>query len=1054
MGGWKTTAARRWGRFFPRLGLALVVVLAFAVLARAADAQAAGDSVSLLGGPEAFERLMGPLDTDPDRFVASLNRSLLETLEPGHDWQRHDGRRAVVELLVDLELLRRRFGDRFEVGLGTKPQRRRFAELGDTLGYRVRAENLTAELTPMEDASAARRRRLALALGWDLSEVARELGGGAKTLELPLAAVRLPLTASEWRQVTGEEMPAEDVLLALVKDQRLSLALEARRRVTAETWSVLSGELERSLYQNAQAFLRYAPALEVRDGHLVLPGGDEARPAWSSLVRSDADEGAVFLGDLLTKRGARPAFLLHSLSFLPPSTVAFYLGAESDSSLARRLLARLDEASAVGFDVLRGGDEGFGAFVRSVPLTANGKGFALPGGLGVWYAALRADDPPADHASLTAQAIRAGASPLEGGDFLLRTLSEENDVRGVKVPALRRLVRTAAFFGGRADLLTPENVLLLARTSDTSPMALRPLEVFRFTRPEPIRDYLLAVAALERRGKSADQELLLTIFQGGAEYLRVMALAGLAGGGVLEDGLLSWSRLHLQDREARGFAAAQQDWLLQLQARLPAVDQGPGRGPLERRFVASLAGARAAVSFRWQGLDYRGERSLALMRAMAAHLERQGIPSIDALAELHAAFDSLARESGRANAGGVRAAVDRALVLVGDLPEPAIVADSSNQALWRRVLPAGREELVRRLERMRKANRPDRLRELESEVGELVALLEPELRLVFLAPAYLHAMGDQDNVLYRTPDLVRKHLLYRTLDSESPADHAWRAAEVASFEGVDLGVHVLGHVRDGAAALAESSSTAQSDAMLVRDRVWFGDFSDTRWSDLDPTVTRAIEFLMRSGGGILDQAAAAWSRRGPFWLFVVRRIPAARLEAEYAARGPVSRCSPSERLALGLAALEGDGFGDRVPLDQATIAEWNQVRGALGAGWKDRLDAAGASTPALNGRARRFVGTWPPYELLEHEKLLQGLVERQLLDVRLRLVEFLGKRQLPGEVGRDLALPLQRRAGDLRLLSHRDWEGHIAWINQLSDGDLDEMLRGLLEAGLYTVADG
>ena len=63
---------------------------------------------------------------------------------------------------------------------------------------------------------------------------------------------------------------------------------------------------------------------------------------------------------------------------------------------------------------------------------------------------------------------------------------------------------------------------------------------------------------------------------------------------------------------------------------------------------------------------------------------------------------------------------------------------------------------------------------------------------------------------------------------------------------------------------------------------------------------------------------------------------------------------------------------------------------------------AGAPTPRIDGRADRWVGRWPAYEAVESEGVVEALIERELIDLRLALIHYLGEHGLPGEIGADV----------------------------------------------------
>jgi hypothetical protein len=141
-------------------------------------------------------------------------------------------------------------------------------------------------------------------------------------------------------------------------------------------------------------------------------------------------------------------------------------------------------------------------------------------------------------------------------------------------------------------------------------------------------------------------------------------------------------------------------------------------------------------------------------------------------------------------------------------------------------------------------------------------------------------------------------------------------------------------------------------------------------------------------------------------------------------------------------------------IPKSRSSEFHHVCSELGPDWMVKLNLAGAATPDLNGKAYRWVGAWAPYEAVEREQHTLALFERELLDLRISLLAYMGQHGLSGEVGADLMPFLLSGAGsEMRLENDRDWEGHLRWVNQLDGDYFDEKLRQCFSVGLYSVAD-
>ena len=223
-------------------------------------------------------------------------------------------------------------------------------------------------------------------------------------------------------------------------------------------------------------------------------------------------------------------------------------------------------------------------------------------------------------------------------------------------------------------------------------------------------------------------------------------------------------------------------------------------------------------------------------------------------------------------------------------------------------------------------------------------------------------------------------------------------------------------------------------------------------------VTRAVAALEAAGAVLVATATAAsldgaeGSEASAALELVRRYVPAARLVRGSSTVGTLA--SPGERLAIGYAALAGDSFGPAQPqlVPAERRREFEAATAALGPQWREELAVVGAATPHMNGRSRRALGPWPPYEALDEQRLPFALWERQLLDLRVALVAALGRAGLPGEVGRDvmkrllLDLPTE-----LSVETAHDWRAFLRWVEGLDDASLDTKVRQCLESGLYSL---
>jgi hypothetical protein len=191
---------------------------------------------------------------------------------------------------------------------------------------------------------------------------------------------------------------------------------------------------------------------------------------------------------------------------------------------------------------------------------------------------------------------------------------------------------------------------------------------------------------------------------------------------------------------------------------------------------------------------------------------------------------------------------------------------------------------------------------------------------------------------------------------------------------------------------------------------------------------------------------------GPRLALAATVVPRARLERAAQAKHPL--LSPGEAWMVGLAALDR-ADGDPALADSSdALGRARRALVALGAQWRERIDQVGVPTPALNGRLSANLGWWPPYEALDFEGRNQALIERELVDLHLSIVGYLGRQGLPGFVGSDL---MRRTMEDLvstvELGHERDWEAVLLALRRLDDRYFEARMRECLHQGLYRLRE-
>ncbi|MDX1387720.1 MAG: hypothetical protein R3344_00915, partial [Acidobacteriota bacterium] len=523
----------------------------------------------------------------------------------------------------------------------------------------------------------------------------------------------------------------------------------------------------------------------------------------------------------------------------------------------------------------------------------------------------------------------------------------------------------------------------------------------------------------------------------------------------LRDAFDRWVAIHGDDQDPDELLREQPDWLRSVLAKLP--DPGPdapGRGPLETAWLHAVAAAIDPQDLHWEGLPYRGMRAAGLATRMLESLQRERIPSLDRLLRFHEDLGKLRS----ACAGGETAEAHR---LATDLMAQAnaLVAEPRQGPNVGKTPSA--ERFVQMFQAVASQQNPRKLAAFDARLENPQLAIARRLRPFLVAPAYFETSSRIDNVIIADLPLIRRHTVqqWRTVRTSGDDPAApWKPARVVRADDTQLGAHASGHLDGVTAALlglhvqTHHPGSTKMLGLLTRQPEWYLDAVRSRWHRVTPDVARFAAAATAAGDELVD--AATRENGGKGFEFVASRVPRYRIERQGDPGAHDFVITPSERFALGLAVLQGDAHGppDAALLTAATRDELLAAAEAMADPGRARF--IGAPTPQIDARATPWVGTWTPYEAIERESRVEALAERELIDLRLRIIGFLAAHDLPGEVGADLEMyVLERAPRELRLEDEDDWETVIDWIAKLDDDYLGQGMRWCMKRGYYRVQD-
>lgn len=171
------------------------------------------------------------------------------------------------------------------------------------LGYRVRQECGKSD-TSLET-SDPERAFLTIDSGFPLPALEQTLQGG-KAFEYPFPASRVPLifTEADWMAAGNkrEQHYSKDLVDTLLHDSTMARLYWALSRLDPETRGVLRQSVGlKKLLPNSAVLDFYGNYICIRSGHVIVPGGESAEPAWKSLVGASPESAGEFVQEMISK---------------------------------------------------------------------------------------------------------------------------------------------------------------------------------------------------------------------------------------------------------------------------------------------------------------------------------------------------------------------------------------------------------------------------------------------------------------------------------------------------------------------------------------------------------------------------------------------------------------------------------------------------------------------------------------------------------------------------------------------------------------------------------
>lgn len=447
--------------------------------------------------------------------------------------------------------------------------------------------------------------------------------------------VPLPLDPSIWRDTILEtKTPDHQLVAAITNDRRTALVYYGLASLDDETLAWLGADRRTLLHVRDEhgVFAAFGRSIRVHGGRVVVPGGPEAEPLWTSIVDAEPDEAGEFVRRVLASDG-RLAFLYDTIAHLDPARQRFALGLHlPEKSRDDRLRALLEAFAKIGPEwrvnerpFLRPAVDG-AILLSALAVNENGE-LQGPRGRRFWDHVFRGDEG----FEIPFEEVGKGdIGPDDGATADAAWLAS----RILRVPPTLARRRLDTFLFGQRVLAEATALDL-----DTAATALRGAEAFpalalaleRIGIREPAT---YVAAARHAAGLTAMRPAM-------ARHASLLAFQSAVGivvraaqhGGLKPDAAGSLVRsLCAVDVAGEGYAGRLALWIQRGLA--PALPGSPDAAdPLEAAVLAGMAGLvpdRTLAEVDWEGRRYRVDPATAEMRRLRRVRQRQGGPTLDA----------------------------------------------------------------------------------------------------------------------------------------------------------------------------------------------------------------------------------------------------------------------------------------------------------------------------------------------------------------------------------------------------------------------------------------
>ena len=368
------------------------------------------------------------------------------------------------DLLADLKAMGTKAGTSTKVRLSLENKQavRNTERVLALLGWQTRTERGKRIVENTIKGNKARRQDLASALAIDVIAMQEELQAGRDFLvEIADESVEVFPEESMWQQqfYKGKRYVGGFVeALARNPDMASLYASLASMEQGSARLLVTTVGMKRLAENYASVLALYAPAIEIAEGRVRVPGGNAAGSIWAALVGEKPENPGRFLRALLDKDDAKLIRFYFMLSQLDGMRQKFFTASQKRMEAFYEAFRDSEQVEAKRARVF--GSESIQNLFRELPIDADGK-VLFPGSPEVWLVARNNSSAVQNTERRLARLARVTTPEVED-EILLRLITKNYEESGKRYEAWQNLLAVVRVEAAHTQPLDEESALLLA----------------------------------------------------------------------------------------------------------------------------------------------------------------------------------------------------------------------------------------------------------------------------------------------------------------------------------------------------------------------------------------------------------------------------------------------------------------------------------------------------------------------------------------------------------------------------------------------------------------